>query len=246
MLQRLLYPWHLPPYGLSNADSFSWKPKNLTGELLHLPDPVKAIVESIRYEWMFDFSCAVARQLLQVGASVKEHTPSSGAVLIANDQQTVSTVAGAHAFLMSLAQPTAYEMAGLMMESPPSSAQVGCTEITGVAFFAETASNRGAGTRLGNTMQRVASEVARRCTTDAFIQPSVWFTHSKPSNAKSPIDGYGALPIAGYRIRFSGCAPEAVLQALADAVQALPPAHRVDDKSDVMVLSNLWSPAASV
>ena len=246
MLQRLLYPWHLPPYGLPNTDSFSWKPKKLTHELQHLPDQVKGIVESIRYEWMFDFSCAVARQLLQVGTSLKDHPPSSGAVLIANDQQTVSPFTSAHAFLMSMAQPTAFEMAGLMMETPPTAPPPGCSEITGVAFFAETARNKGSGIRLGQTMQLVANEAAQRCTAEGFASPSIWFTHSKPCQAKSPIDGYGALPMAGYRIRFSGCTPEAILQSLADAVQALPPAHRVGDRSDVMVLSNLWTPAASV
>ena len=243
MLQRLLYPWHLPPYGLPNANSFSWKPKNLSGEMKILPDQVRGIVESIRYEWMFDFSCAIARQFLRVGSSIKDHPPSSGAVLIANDQQALTSLTSAHAFLMSMAQPAAFEMAGLMMDSPSAPPPSGCSEITGVAFFAESASKRGSGRRLGGTMQLLAQEVAQRCATEGFVSPSIWFTHSKPCQARSPIEGHGVLPMAGYRILFSGCAAESVLQALADAVQSLPAAHRVGDKSDVMVLSNLWTPA---
>lgn len=244
MLQRLLYPWHLPPYGLPNVDSFSWKPEKLTDEMLHLPEHVRGIVEGIKYEWMFDFSCAVARQLRQVGARLDDHSSSSGAVLIANDQQTVSPVTSAHAFLMSMAQPAAIEMAGLMMESASPVPPSGCHEITGVAFFAESASVCGAGRRLRETMQLLANQTTQRCVAGSFVSPSIWFTHSKPAQARSPIEGYGVMPVAGYRIRFSGCTPASILQALADAVQTLPPAHRVDDKSDVMVLSNLWSPAS--
>ena len=245
MLQRLLYPWNLPPYGLPDTQSFSWKPDKLSNDLLHLPDQVRDIIMSVRDEWMFDFSCAVARQLRQVGAMLDDHAPSSGAVLIANDQRTVSPVTSAHAFLMSIAQPAAFEMAGLMMESSPPLPSPGCSEINGVAFFAESASNRGSGRRLQETMQFVAHETARRCANDSFESPSIFFTHSKPSQARSPIEGFGVMPVAGYRIRFSGCSPDSILQALADAVQALPTARRVGNKSDVMVLSNLWTPAVA-
>lgn len=243
MLQRLLYPWNLPPYGLPNTEAFSWKPKKVTDELLHLPDQVRGIVENIKDDWMFDFSCAVARQLRQVGVRLDDHLSASGAVLIANEQQTVSPVTSAHAFLMSLAQPTAIEMAGLMMDSSQPSPSSACSEISGVAFFSESATKHGSSLRLSQTLQWVAYETAQRCAADGFTSPSIWFHHSKPTNARSPIEGYGVMPVAGYRIRFSGCSPESVLQALADAVQSLPPAHRVGDRSDVMVLSNLWTPA---
>lgn len=243
MLQRLLYPWNLPPYGLPNTQSFSWKPQELSHDLVHLPDEVKSIVESIKDEWMFDFSCQVARQLRQIGARLDDHTSPSGAVLIANDQQTVSPLTSAHAFLMSMAQPAAFEIAGLMMGAPAPAPSSDCSEITGIAFFAESASRRGSGRRLSETLQLIAHETAQRCAADSFLSPSIWFTHSKPSQARSPIEGCGAMPVAGYRIRFSGCSPQNILQALADAMQVLPPARRIGEKADVMVLSNLWSPA---
>lgn len=246
MLQRLLYPWHLPPYGLPNTQAFSWKPNELASELLLLPDQVRRIVESIRTEWMFDFSCAVARQLRQVGARLDDHHSPSGAVLIANDRPNVSPVASAHAYLMSLAQPAAFEMAGLMMDSPqPSAPSSNFQEITGVAFFAECASKRASGQRLSNTMRQVAFETAQRCTAQSFTSADISFTHSRPLQARSPIEGQGSMPVAAYRIRFNGCSTEVILQALADAIQTLPPAHCVNEKSDVMVLSNLWTTAAA-
>lgn len=244
MLQRLLYPWHLPPYGLPNPSAFSWTPKNLGGEMHILPEQVRGVVENIRFENMFDFSCAIARQLLRVGTRIPEQPPLTGAVLIANDRQTLSSLTSAHAFLMSMAQPAAFEMAGLMNQpQKPSSPPPDCSEITGVAFFAESASKRGSGRRLQESMLRLAFEASQRCVSDEFLAPAICFTHSKPTQARSPIEGHGVLPMAGYRIRFSGCAPEQVLQALADAIQALPAAHQVGERSDVMVLSNLWTPA---
>ena len=248
MLQRLLYPWHLPPYGLPNTQAFSWKPNELASELLLLPDQVRRIVESIRTEWMFDFSCAVARQLRQVGARLDDHLSPSGAVLIANDRPSVSPVASAHAYLMSLAQPAAFEMAGLMMDSPPAekcAATTSFQEITGVAFFAECASKRASGQRLSHTMRQVAFETAQRCSAQSFTAADISFTHSRPLQARSPIEGQGSMPVAAYRIRFNGCSTEAILQALADAIQSLPPAHSVNEKSDVMVLSNLWTTATA-
>ena len=243
MLQRLLYPWHLPPYGFQNTAAFSWQPNQLAPAMVHLPEQVKSLVDRIEYEWMFDFSCAVARQFRRVGARVDERPPSSGAVLIANDQGALSPLASAHAFIMSMAQQAAIEISGLMTEptTPAASSQGG--EITGVAFFAESAARRGSGRRLGETLRMVAEETARRCAQDdlGYSRP-IQFSHSRPTQARSPINGHGPLPVAAYRIRFAGCAPETVLQALADALQALPAAHRVADRADVMVLSNLWAP----
>lgn len=244
MLHRLLYPWNLPPYGLPNTQAFTWNPKNLSDELVQLPDHVRSIVEAIKDEWMFDFSCTVARQIRRIGARLDEHHAPVGAVLIANEQQRVSPVTSAHAFLMSLAQPAAFEIAGLMTADPAPALPSTCSEITGVAFFAETASKRGSGRRLRETLQQLALETTRRCSSEDFLSPDVQFSHSKPSQARSPIEGFGTIPVAGYRITFAGCSPENVLQALADAIQALPSAHRVCDRSDVMVLSNLWTPAA--
>lgn len=244
MLQRLLYPWHLPPYGLPNPQAFSWKPDDLSSELVQLPDQVRHVVQSIRSEWMFDFSCSIARQLRQIGARLDDQITPSGTVLIANDKPTVSTIASAHAYLMSLAQSAAFEMAGLMMDSPAGSSSTGSHhEITGIAFFAECASKRGSGSRLSTTLLDLAGETTQRCANQSFLPPNISFTHSRPSQARSPIEGFGSLPVAAYRIRFSGCSTETVLQAMADSIQNLPPAHRVDEKRDVMVLSNLWTPA---
>lgn len=243
MHQRLLYPWHLPPYGLPNTQAFAWQPKKTSAELLHLPDQVRGLVQSVKDEWMFDFSCSVARKLRQVGARLEDQAHHSGAVFIANDSRPLSLVTSAHAFLMSMAQPAAFEIAGLMSAEPAAAAPPMHSEITGVAFFAECASNRGSGRRLSQTLRLVAAEAAQRIAAAGFMPPSVWFTHSKPSQARSPIEGCGAMPVSAYRIIFSGCAPETVLQALADALQTLPRAHRVGEKTDVMVLSNLWTPA---
>nr|AGC71104.1 hypothetical protein [uncultured bacterium A1Q1_fos_2067] len=245
MLQRLLYPWHLPPYGITNTESFDWNPKNLEPQSFTLPEPVKGLVEGVQWEWMFDFSCAVARQLSQVGVTLADNPPANGAVFIANDQNRVSPQASAHAYLMTLAQRSAIEMVGLMRESAPQeSAGHSCPEITGVAFFAECAAKRGTGARLSETLQILAQEVTARCNAEAGGDVRIQFSHTRPTQAKSPIANCGTLPVAGYRIRYSGCETDQVLQALADAIQSLPPPQRVAKRADIMVLSNLWCRSA--
>jgi hypothetical protein len=241
MLQRLLYPWHLPPYGITKTESFDWNPDKQNQEALLLPDPIKDMVSKVQWEWMFDFSCAVARQLRQVGVSLEDREPANGAVFIANDQSQVSPVASAHAYLMTLAQRSAVEMVNLMREpSTFENAAPKHQEITGVAFFAECAGKRGTGSRLSETLHLLAQEVTSRCIANHGGTARVQFSHSRPTQARSPIVGRGTLPVSGYRIRFEGCEPDQMLQTLADSVQALPPPHRVADKADIMVLSNLW------
>lgn len=241
MLQRLLYPWHLPPYGITNTESFDWNPKQLEPQSQMLPEPVKGLVEGVQWEWMFDFSCAVARQLTQVGVSLAEKDSANGAVFIANDTQNVSARASAHAYLMTLAQRSAIEMVGLMRDSAACEAPISASpEITGVAFFAECAAKRGTGARLSETLRTLAQEVTARCNAEAGGGARIQFSHTRPTQARSPITDAGTLPVSGYRIRYSGCETDQVLQALADAIQALPPPHRVANRSDVMVLSNLW------
>lgn len=243
MLQRLLYPWHLPPYGLTNTESFDWNPKSQSQESMLLSDPVKEMVSKVQWEWMFDFSCAVARQLRQVGLILEERDSTNGAVFIANDQRHVSPVASAHAYLMTLAQRSAIEMVGLTREPANQAPPPKCQEISGVAFFAECAGKRGTGRRLSETLHLLAQEVTYRCSAEMGECASVQFFHSRPAQARSPISGSGTLPVSGYRIRFSGCDHEQMLQAMADSVQALPPPHRVAEKADIMVLSNLWCTA---
>ncbi len=246
MFNRLLYPWNLPPYGLPNTQAFDWKPANLEAETLHLPEQVREMVESVQFDWMFDYSCALARQLRRIGISDATDTAPSGAVFIASENAAPSLVTSAHAFITSLAQRAALEMSGLMMEhtQPPQKTSDNCT-IAGIAFLAETARHRGAGARLSATLHHISAEVARRCADREtwFAQPCVQFMHCQPAQARSPIADHGVIPVAGYKITFTGCRTGDVLQALGDAVRSLPPAERAGERTDVLVLSNLWTPA---
>lgn len=245
MLHRLLYPWNLPPYGLPNPGAFEWQPANLADECLLLPAQAQRAVQRIEWERMFDFSCKVAHHLRRLGVRFAESVVPRSAVLIASNQQTVPPTASAHAFLMSLAQRAAIDMAGLMTpESQPATAGVP-SEICGVAFLAETCRRSEASQRLAETLRRVAHQTTDSCSVGRSSRPSFQFSHSRPAEIRSPIPGGGMMPVAGYRIRFAGCGTASVLQALADALHHLPVAPQMRGKADILVLSNLWTPTAA-
>lgn len=244
MLHRLLYPWNLPPYGLPNPGAFEWQPTNLADECLLLPAQAQDVVQRIEWEHMFEFSCKVARHLRRLGVRFTESVVPRGAVLIASNQQTVPPAASAHAFVMSLAQRAAIDMAGLMTpEFLPTTAGVS-SEICGIAFLAETCRRNDASQRLGETLRRVAHQTTDSCAAGRASSPAFQFSHSRPAEIRSPIPGGGLMPVAGYRIRFAGCRTASVLQALADALRNLPVAPQARGRADILVLSNLWTPTA--
>lgn len=246
MLHRLLYPWNLAPYGLPNPGAFQWKPTNLADECLLMPDLVQDMVGSIEWEQMFDFSCKVACHLRRLGARLDDSAIPHGAVLIASDDHSVSTTASAHAFLMSLAQRAAIEMAGLTTPDSTSAKTNSPSEICGVAFLAESSHRSDAAQRLNDILRLVAHRTADSCAANRCVPPMLQFSHSRPAGIQSPVAGGGTIPVAGYRIRFAGCETESVLQALADALQSLPAAPCAHGRADVLVLSNLWTPPAAV
>ncbi len=244
MFNRLLYPWNLPPYGLPNTASFDWQPKQLAAEGICVPDDVRRQIESIHWDWMFDFSCALARQLRRVGARLPSPASAPGVVLVAGEHQSLPLAASVHAFVTPLAQRAAMEIASLAEPADETDAPSQWHEISGIAFFAETASHRGSGRRLAETLQEVLTHAAWLCAGagTGFMAPRISFARCKPATARSPVGGQEVIPVAGYKVKLAGCEPQAVMQALGDSIHELPPARRRGKRADVLVLSSLWSP----
>lgn len=244
MFNRLLYPWNLPPYGLPNTASFDWQPHQLSSEGICVPDDVRRQIESIQWDWMFNFSCALARQLRRVGAHVPSPASAPGVVLVAGEHQSLPLAASIHAFITPLAQRAAMEIASLAGPAGGDESPALWHEVSGIAFFAETASHRGSGRRLAAALREVLTHAAWLCAGagTGFMAPRISFAHCKPVTARSPVGGQEVIPVAGYKVKLAGCDPQTVMQALGDSIRELPPARRSGSRADVLVLSSLWSP----
>jgi hypothetical protein len=242
MFHRLLYPWNDQKKFMLPKGADAWKPDDLATGPCFIPDDVRQLVENIQFGRMFEFSGTLAEQLKMVGARVGvEGAPPAGTVFVANNRGQLSLMASAHAYVLSIAQRAAHEMAGLMLEDEKEATP----EVCGLAFFAETACDEDVGARLDGTMRALGEEVAMRVADSVFLpaQLKVRFVHSVPVEACSPVGPRPDVWVSAYRISFAGCEAETVLQAIGDAMQEMPPALQDGDRSDILVLSNLWSVA---
>jgi hypothetical protein len=229
-----------PPPALGDAEDipdFSF-PLQLGQFGFHLPQPVKQMVGKVEWEWFREVSSRIARQYrrLRVGEGEWVKDISSRPLLV--DQTTpLPEIAGAHAWLMAVAQQAGMEVRDAELEVlGTAGVQRDVFEIAGVATLAGVRNPRGTGRKLNAILSALAADLLLRCQAE---EPAarIQFIHRKALQIKSPVNELMALPIAAYVIRFVGVEAATVMAALQNSLAAVTEAMGEEMRESVLVLN---------
>jgi hypothetical protein len=243
---RLLYPGSLPALDLSPNPMPSWQPFTLQDSKLEMPLAVANLLKDIRWDWIFDLSCNLAGQFRSLGMICP--APMVGepaAAIMVDDPRSMSAEATAHAWVLSMVQRTAMEIRQLeLLDEPRQISQPLVTEISGIAYFASSENTRNTGKRLTKALCQIASGMTDRCDAadSGAGESAIQFMHTRPVQLVSPVVDETAVPVAAYRVRFSGISVRHVIESLREALAVM---HGEEaspmEQGDVLVLSSLWA-----
>jgi hypothetical protein len=244
---RQSYPGLLPalPAASSNAQP-SWQPRTLADSIDQLPPTMAHMLKTLRWDWIFDLSCNLAGQFRALGMTGNGPLlaePSSA--LMVDESTELGPEAAAHAWVFGMVQRTAMEIRQMqLLDEPRVVTPKHYTELTGIAFLAHSEYPRGTGRRLTRSLQNIARTMAERCDAYSVVPGSsqVQFLHARPVQLVSPLLVHMALPVAAYRVRYTGMDPENVLESLRESLEiARHGSETALQDGDVMMLSNLWA-----
>jgi len=204
----------------------------------NVPQPVKNLVSNVDWEWFREVSSRIARQYrrLHVGEAqwVRDFTSRP---LMLDAATPLSNLAGAHAWLMAIAQQAGMEIRDTELEVlGTAAAQPGVLEIAGVATLAGAPNPRGTGRRLNAVLSALSADLVVRCHTSR-PEAGIQFLHRKALQIKSPVDHNLALPLAAYVIRFTGLTADEVSSALQESLAAVSDALGHEMRESVLVLN---------
>ncbi len=248
IVNRLLYLGSQPTLDLSPKPQqpSAWQPYTLNDSKIAMPAEVAKLVNSVRWDWIFELSCNLAGQFRSLGMTCAG--PAMGepaASIMVDDRRAMSVEATAHAYVLSMVQRTAMEIRQLeLLEEPRQMNAAQVTEVSGIAYIASSKNPRNTGKRLTKALCQIAGDMAARCDAGDVVpgRGTVQFMHSRPVQLASPVVKRTAVPVAAYRLRFSQMSAQHVIASLRDALEMM---QREGDspmeKGDVLVLSNLWA-----
>ncbi len=206
----------VPALGFS-ADTTSFLPKWQMGDVgLCAPKMVNDMISAVDWEWLQDVSGRIARQYrrLDVGLGKWVKDLKTQPILMGNESP-LSPLAGAHAWLMALAQQASMDIRDAELEVLAGEKKRGIMELSGVATLAGCPDGRGSGRNLTTLLQALATALVRSIKeTSGGGEKMVQFLHRRSLQMKSPIDENKALPMAAFVVRFSGITPEGMMKAL--------------------------------
>lgn len=203
-----------------------------------VPQPLKNMLSKVDWEWFREVSSRIARQYrrLQVGEAewVREIPVRP---MMMDDETPLPEIAGAHAWLMALAQRAGMEVRDTELEVLGTAGTYrGVFEIAGVATLTGDVNPRGTGRRLNGILSALAADLVLRCQNES-AEANVQFVHRKALQIKSPVDELLALPMAAYVIRFTGIKPEVVADALQQSLASVSEALGEEMRESVLVLN---------
>lgn len=229
---------HLPALG-DSTDIPSAAAAMQLGQLgFHAPLPLKKLVSSVDWEWFREVASRIARQYRRLHVGEGEWLRDIPAQpLMIDESASLTQLAGAHAWLMALAQQAGMEIRDTELEVLGTAAsQRGFFEIAGVATLAGASNPRGTGRRLNAALSALAADMLTRCHIEDPAA-SIQFFHRKALQIKSPVDPNVAMPMAAYVVRFAGISPEAVAAALKDSLTAVSEALGHEMRESVLVIN---------
>lgn len=241
-MYRINQPQLVPTLGFSNdqaPQSSHWQ----LGDLgVNAPPPVKKLVDAVNWDWLQDVSSRIARQYRKLNVGLGRWLREvDGRPIIMDDSTPLPAIAGAHAWMMALAQQAGMGVRDAELEVlGGAGSQRGVTELAGVAMLAGSENPRGTGARLTAMLKALAADLAVRCENlggHGIGEMMIQFVHRKPLQLKSPVDETRALPMTAYVIRFSGLNPEMVMRALQESMAAVSDALGDEMRDAVLVLN---------
>lgn len=241
-MYRINQPQLVPSLGYSNDEMIPPAKWQLGDMGVSAPHPVKKLVDAVNWDWLHDVSSRIARQYRKLNVGLGQWLrESEGKPIMMDDSTPLPAIAGAHAWLMALAQQAGMDVRDAELEvTGEEGVQRGVMELAGVAMLAGAENPRGTGSRLTAVLKALAADLVVRCAglpagqqEGAMIQ----FVHRKSLQLKSPVDERRALPMAAYVIRFSGYEPSVVMRALKESLAAVSEALGDEMRESVLVLN---------
>lgn len=204
----------------------------------NVPEPVKSMVSQVDWEWCREMASRIARQYRRLNVGEGQWVRSFASRPMMLDKSTPLThLAGAHAWLMAIAQQAGMEIRDAELEvQGKAGIYPGVLEIAGVASLANAQDPRGTGRRLNAVLSALAADLVVRCHA-SHPEACIQFVHRKALQIKSPVEGNGAVPLAAYVIRFTGLAANEVSTALVESLEAVTEALGHEMRESVLVLN---------
>jgi hypothetical protein len=228
---------HLPPPGTPATDSPLSDRAAL--ELATLPRSIVQQVQATLIKSTLTHSGVIRDRMKSLQIQPRPHDAEEPSVSVYSTDPEIHSRPDCllNTMMVSAAHQAALDLHNLACTVEPVLPLFDASERFGIAFFAQTCQNAGAGVRLRDTLDLITGEVGARSLSFIPERPWIEIVHQMIAPFASPLNPRELLPVGLLRIRFRGLDWEQVDGLVADALRSLPPAAQQAGRRDVFTLT---------